>query len=136
MVLAGVAVVALAGCWGSNQDQELNLVNRARSANQRAAVRGDDAAMGKAQAWTRHMARTGVLEHTGGGGRIDTSGLTGWCSAAENVSQGTNLQTVTDAFLRSPAHRANLLGNYDRAGMGVVRVGNVVWVTQIFLRSC
>ena len=69
-------------------------------------------------------------------GASTRSGLTRWCGVAENVGYGSSTDTVHASFLRSPGHRANIMGRYDRAGVGVRRVGKVVWVTQIFIRSC
>jgi uncharacterized protein YkwD len=51
----------------------------------------------------------------------------------ENVGYGPNRASVQDQFLASTAHRDNILyRKYRRAGVGVVRRGGLVWVTQIF----
>lgn len=136
LAAAVAATVALTGCLGVDQGRELTLVNASRRANGARALRGDDAAMAKAQAWSAHMAATGLLEHTGGGSRFDPSGLSGWCSVAENVGVDSSLPAVHANFLASPVHRANMLGDFDRVGFGVVHRGNDVWVTEIYLRSC
>lgn len=128
--------MALTGCWSSNQQKDLGYINQTRRSNARGSLSADTAAMRKAQAWSEHMARTGRLEHTGGGSRLDTSGLGNWCGVAENVGTGPSTLGIHNAFLRSSAHRANMLGNYHRAGTGVVRRGTVVWVTEIYVRSC
>ena len=41
-----------------------------------------------------------------------------------------------NALMRSAPHRANILGRYDRIGTGYAKRNGLVWVTQIFLRSC
>ena len=127
------AVVALAGCWSSDQQTNVDLINRARSG--RVLLRGDDLAMQKAQAWAEHMARTGKLEHTGGGTKLSTTGLGRWCAVAENVGVGGSQTIVHNAFLGSGPHKANMIGNYDRVGTGVAYGRGQVWVVQIYLRG-
>lgn len=133
---AVVGALLLSACWSSNQQKDLDFVNQARRANGRAYANGDDALMQRAQAWAQHMASTGVLEHSGGGGTVSTRGISNWCGAAENVGYGSSTLAVHNAFLASSGHRANMLGNYDRVGTGVVRVGTTVWVAEVYVRSC
>lgn len=131
-----VVALLLSGCWSANQTKELDLVNASRKAAGRTAVGGEAAAMKKAQAWSQHMADTGVVEHTGGGSRLDTSGLPRWCKVAENVGKASSTQALHDAWMRSAVHKANILGPYDKVGVGIVRKGNVVYGTLIFFASC
>lgn len=138
-LLAGAAVTGafvLSACWSPNQHKDLDFINWSRGTNGLHAVRGDSAVMAKAQAWSEHMARTGRLEHSGGGGNLSTSGIPNWCGVAENVGYGASTHDVHQSFMRSGAHRANVLGNFDRVGTGVARNGNTVWVTEIYVRSC
>lgn len=134
LLVAGA--ILLAGCWGEAQQYDGDLVNGYRRSNGRATLAFDQAAMDKAQAWTEHMAWTGVLEHTGGGSNVDTRGVSGWCGYYENVGYGASTAAVHDAFVRSSAHRANMLSPSHRLGTGVVRNGSLVWVTEIYLRNC
>jgi uncharacterized protein YkwD len=130
------AVLLLAGCLSADQQKDLDLINAARKANGRAAVAAHFDAAKKAQAWSETMARTGRLEHSGGGSKIDTSGLTGWCAIAENVGKGGSLEAVNRAFLDSSVHRANMLGRFDKVGTGVHKAGSTYWVTEIYVRTC
>jgi uncharacterized protein YkwD len=51
----------------------------------------------------------------------------------ENVGFGANYAAVQAELLASPPHRANILNpRFRRVGVGVVRRGGLVWVTQIF----
>ncbi|MGH2676396.1 MAG: CAP domain-containing protein [Actinomycetota bacterium] len=57
----------------------------------------------------------------------------GWRKLGENVGYGPDIATVQAELMASPPHRANLLDRkYRRVGVGVVRRGALVWVTQIF----
>ncbi len=135
-VFAIAAALVLSSCWSAQQSSAMDAANGSRTQNGLAALSGDLAAMQKAQAWSDHMAATGVLEHTGGGSSVDPSGVSNWCTYGENVGYGASIASVEAAFMNSAVHRANLLGRWDRIGVGVTTKGSVVWVTQIFLRSC
>lgn len=60
-------------------------------------------------------------------------------AAAENIAQlaGPNISAVkaVQMWMNSNGHRRNLLGDYERTGIGVARMpGGRVCVTQIFWR--
>ncbi|HRW37882.1 MAG: CAP domain-containing protein [Acidimicrobiales bacterium] len=131
-----IATVALAGCLSADQTTVMDQVNAARKSARLAALNTDNAAMQKAQAWSEHMVATGVLEHSGGGTKVSTTGLTNWCAVGENVGYGPSLDRIQSAFMASTHHKANILGSYDRIGTGVAKKGDVYWVTQVFIRSC
>ena len=135
VLAVAAAVLLLAGCISADQQTDMDNVNSARRSARLATVKADSAAAAKAQAWAQHMARTGVLEHTGGGTKLDTSGVTGWCRYGENVGKGPSLQGVHDAFMASPPHKANILGGWHRIGTGVYKSGRTYWVVEIFLRN-
>lgn len=130
------AVVALAGCLSANQTKMVDHINKSRSDARKGAVTANQQASDKAQAWAERMARTGVVEHTGGGSRVDTSGLPRWCSVGENVGMAGSIESLHASWMRSASHKANILGNFNRVGTGVVRKGNQVYGIQIFYRAC
>ena len=130
------AIVVLTGCLNANQTKMVDQVNTSRRDAGKAAVVANDAAASKAQAWAGHMSRTGTVEHTGGGSRVDTSGLPKWCSVGENVGMASSIDALHAAWMRSASHKANILGNFNRIGTGLVRKGNYVYGVQIFYRAC
>lgn len=134
--VAALAVLALAGCLTPNQTKMVDLVNASRRRAGLGAVTANQAATNKAQAWAAHMARTGVVEHTGGGSRVDTSGLPKWCSVGENVAKASSIDHAHALWMQSSGHKANILGRFNRVGTGVVRSGNAVYAVQIFYRAC
>ncbi len=135
LAVAVLAFVTLTG-WSADQNTDGDLINTFRRSNRLAVVRGDALAMKKAQAWSKRMAATGRLEHTGGGSRVDTRGVANWCGYKENVGYGPTIADVHKRFQNSPTHRANMLSRSHRLGVGVARKGNLVWVTEIYLRNC
>ena len=131
-----VGALLLAGCYGAGQQQDMDLVNAYRRANNAPSLSADDAAMAKAQAWSERMAARNVMEHTGGGTKLNTSGVYGWCSYWENVGYGSSVAAVHAAFKNSTTHRSNMLSASHRIGTGVYQKGSRVWVTEIYLRNC
>lgn len=102
--------------------------NQERTDHRLGVLRWDDELAAKAQSWAEHLADTGSLSHS----RI-TDGVSGeWNRLGENVGSGRDVNAVHDGFMKSSSHRAAILGNFDRAGMGVVEKSGKVWVVQVF----
>jgi uncharacterized protein YkwD len=138
-VTLAVTVVALA--WVSPagaaeeaaESQFVSLTNGARSG---AGLRGlgvDGELLGIARRWSAHMAANNQLAHNPNLSREVTQD---WAKLGENVGVGDNPQQIHDAFMNSPAHRANILdGAFTRVGIGVARGGDGrMWVTEVFMR--
>lgn len=60
--------------------------------------------------------------------------ISGYRALGEIVGEGGSVRRVHRAFLRSPEHRAILLGTWRKVGIGVARGGGRVWVVEIFAR--
>ena len=59
-----------------------------------------------------------------------------WQALGENVGVGRSVRSLHDAFMSSPGHRANILGDYNYVGVGVItNDDDVLWVTVIFMRG-
>jgi len=57
-----------------------------------------------------------------------------WWSLAENVGVGPEAGTIDEAFWASPAHQANVVGNFNYAGIGVeTGDDHAIYVTVIFM---
>ncbi len=53
--------------------------------------------------------------------------------AGENIAKHMSVKSAHDGFMNSPGHRANILGkNYNKVGLGFVKSGNYLYVTQWF----
>jgi len=135
-VMAAAAITLLSGCITEDQNTVFNQVNATRKSNRLGALEIDYGAASKAQKWSKTMGDRNKLGHSGGGSKLDTSGLSRACGVAENVAVGPNLTQVHNALVASSTHRANMLGRYDRVGTGVYKKGANYWVTHIFVRTC
>ena len=60
----------------------------------------------------------------------------GWMSLGENVGVGPSVDVLHRAFMDSPGHRSNVLGDFDSIGVGVAAVSaDQMWVTMVFMKS-
>ncbi|MGH2721331.1 MAG: CAP domain-containing protein [Actinomycetota bacterium] len=53
----------------------------------------------------------------------------------ENVGRGPTVDAIHRALMNSPSHRREILGAFDRAGVGVAVDDTYIYVTQMFCRS-
>ena len=64
--------------------------------------------------------------------RVSHAGLH-WTTVAENIAINQSPEAAQQALLRSPGHHENMVERGQRAvGIGIVRQGDQVWVTQLF----
>ncbi|MET7322476.1 CAP domain-containing protein [Streptomyces sp. NPDC005549] len=117
--------------------QVLKLVNDERAKVGCSPVAANSALRELAEDFSRAMATQGFFDHT------DPSGATPWDRAAaagisglggENIARGqAGAQAVMDAWMNSPAHRANILNcDFKTLGVGVHFGSGGPWWTQDF----
>ena len=64
------------------------------------------------------------------------SDVGGWLRVGENVGKGPSVGALHRAFMESPSHKANILGDYDRVGVGVGHDdAGKIYVTVMFMKS-
>jgi hypothetical protein len=84
-----------------------------------------------AQAHTEAMVAAQELYHNPNLSTVTS----GWYALGENVGFGGSAETLHLAFMDSPPHRANILGDYNYVGIGSVQDGPLVWATIVFMRG-
>jgi hypothetical protein len=100
---------------------------RASRGAPRLATRSDLVAVARAQAG--RMASHNRLYHNPN----LTKNVHNWRWVGENVGYGPDATSVHRAFMKSPAHKANILDrDYTEIGIGVVVRDGRVWVAQVF----
>jgi hypothetical protein len=106
-------------------------VNTRRAENQRSTLLTDSQLEEVAVRHAHRMASRGEIYHNRNlGDEVD-----GWEAIGENVGLGPSVGSVDAAFWGSPEHRNNILGGWDRMGIGVVDEGGDIYVVQVFVRS-
>jgi uncharacterized protein YkwD len=89
----------------------------------------------QASEWSSEMAFNGALAEDPDPQAAIASYDPSWQAWGENVGVGPTPESIEAAFMASPPHRANMLGNYTHMGVGVVTdASGRVWVTERFYR--
>ena len=85
-----------------------------------------------ARAHSATMASEDRLHHNPNLGGVTS----GWQGLGENVGVGPSVSSLHDAFMASSGHRANILGDFNYVGVGVVKESDTkIWVTVVFMRG-
>lgn len=103
----------------------VELINAARAERGLPVLAAQGQVMAAAEAHAADMASMRSMQHTGSDGsdagdRLLQHGFD-WGSWGENIGAGfTEPESLLAAWLASPAHRQNLLGDFEYLGVGVV----------------
>jgi uncharacterized protein YkwD len=116
----------------SDEDRFLQLINAERAANGRPGLAMDGALRELARAHSATMAGAGHIFHNS---NLGAQAPAGWRALGENVGMGGAVDGLHIAFMNSPGHRANVLGDFDKAGIGIAMSGSTMFVTEIFWKS-
>lgn len=111
----------------------MSQINQERATRGLGALRSDPDLARMARRHATRMAERAKVFH-------NTSGLRAWHrrtgdTVGENVASGFDLPAAHDSIMASPSHRATLLGNFKRMGVGIARVEGEVFVVEVFARS-
>jgi uncharacterized protein YkwD len=102
-------------------------INAARTAHGLLALPARSYLTYKAHQHSAAMAKRAKLYHS------DLSNIGCYTAVAENVGVGYTVYSIHKAFMNSTYHRANILDRRWRGvGVGVVKSGGRLWVTEIF----
>jgi uncharacterized protein YkwD len=104
------------------------MVNDTRAVALKSSLQVNEQLVRRARRHSKQMARRGELFHS----NLDPLLGNGRRSVGENVAYAGSLDSALDAFLDSPPHLANILGDFDETGVGIMRRDGVYWITQIF----
>jgi hypothetical protein len=132
-ITAALLVVGLApGAFAASEDSLLARINEERGAQGLAALASHWDLVDDAEAHSQAMMATENLHHNPNLGSVTT----GWVSLGENVGVGPTVGSIHTAFMASPPHRGNVLGDFTHVGIGAVRASeNRMWVTVVFMKA-
>ena len=137
VLLTGIGRAEAAVDPGSAENQFLTMLNTERVRAGMAPLTRDGALDGVARDWSATMMREDRLYHRPNlVAAIDGSVTRSWTRIGENVGVGGSAEGLHQAFMSSPGHKANVLGDYNRLGVGVVtEADGTIWVTFNFLKG-
>ena len=127
VMTVGLALPAHAGAEGDF----LSKINAARSSAGLPPVSMHSDLVPDARNHSAEMMAAGQIFHSSNLGGV----ASGWEALAENVGAGPTVDSLHSAFMNSSGHRANILGDYNYVGVGVVSDGELLWATVIFMRK-
>lgn len=130
MVLLVVAGLTLSACGPSTEDLNTSAINNVRaSVGFHELVRAPELDA-KARKHAERMARQATIFHSS---NLASGVPAGWLGIGENVAMAGSVEQAQAALEASPGHYANMVGDYDQVGIGVVTRNGVVYVVQIFV---
>ena len=140
LLISGSVIALLASAWAPAQAGSrspnyrarlLRLVNDARAHHGMQRVDMNLELSRYAKRHSDEMADRRRLFHTNDlYSRVRAYRASAW---GENVGVGGTVRRVFRAFMRSDGHRRNILDRrFRKTGIGVVKRGGRVWITQIF----
>lgn len=116
----------------SDEDRFVHLINASRAAHGLGSLSVDHNLVGAARAQSQRMANAGTIFHNS---NLPNELPGGWQTIGENVGTGGSVDELHGALMNSPSHKANVLGDYDRVGVGIAMVGAQYYVTQVFWKT-
>lgn len=137
LVTTAAAAQSFDGEWEKKMWEE---ANRERVKRGIAPLRWNDKLRDSARKHVLIVAQRKQLSHrfpgqAKAGDRIAAEGLS-FDASAENIAFATHPEDLHDGLMRSPGHRANILGaKYNALGIGVVKGNNGYYAVQNFARA-
>jgi uncharacterized protein YkwD len=135
LLVTGAGPAAAAPSPAAAEQQFLQLLNRTRLDHRLAPLQSDPAIIPIAREWSASMSGSKLAHRPDLRAQFERRVTTAWQRIGENVGVGGEVAGLHDAFMRSPTHKANVVGDFNRVGIGVVVKGDTIWVTFNFLKG-
>jgi len=137
VLLASLATVSLGLSAVADSASEagfLAKINASRAANGLAALSVDGGLRSHARNHTQDMIDAGEIYHSSSD-ELKAAAGSGWSKLGENVGRGGTVESLHKAFMNSAGHKANILGDYNYAGIGTASSDGVLYVTVVFMKK-
>jgi hypothetical protein len=134
VAVASIGLSASAGADSGSEQAFLSAINSTRSANGLAPLQMDGNLRSHARKHSADMAAAGEIYHSSSA-ELQAAAGSGWTKLGENVGRGGSVSDLHQAFLDSPAHRANILGDYNYVGIGTDTSAGPLYVTVVFMKK-
>jgi uncharacterized protein YkwD len=146
-MVAATTLVAFTGTsWASDRThaaEELSFITKINAERSQRDLPGLAISVqltGVARRWSDRMASDRRISHNP---KLADQVEGDWTRLGENVgfssrsatSPAEFVERLHKAFMDSPGHRANVLGEYNQVGVGVRMTGNTMWVTVNFSKA-
>ncbi len=133
VLTAGLIAPAAARTVAPSLEAELMALTNAERSNRGLPELRPSLQMARiAREWSNTMATEQKLYHRPNLGQAADGN---WQRLGENVGVGPNIPRIHQAFMDSPGHKANVLGDYSHVGIGVIEHEGRLWLTLNFLKG-
>ena len=146
VVLAATTIITLSGAafadttHAAEENSFVAKINAERAERSLGGLTVNLQLTGVARAWSDEMARAGRMWHNP---QLAVQVDGDWTRLGENVGYSTSgaatptelVDRLHTAFMNSPGHRANVLGDFNQVGVGVRITGATMWVTVNFSKA-
>lgn len=143
LVLIATSAALLPGWYGSIETDQVKRMNSARASIGKGAYQHIECLNAVAESWTTKMVNAGKISHNPNLASEATARCgSSWQVLGENVGVGYESGSLFNAFMNSPAHKANILstctttvGNcgFEKVGVGAyVSKDGRLWITHVF----
>lgn len=133
-----IAALATAGsglsAGASAEGDFLAKINAERSSRGLNTLSVDGGLASHARKHTQDMINAGEIYHSSEA-ELKAAAGSGWSAIGENVGRGGSVSSLHQAFMDSPGHRANILGDYNYVGIGTGTSNGVLYVTVVFMKK-
>jgi hypothetical protein len=137
VLIASLATVGLGLSAGADSASEagfLAKINASRSAKGLAPLSVDGGLRAHARNHTQDMIDSDSIFHSTSA-ELKAAAGSGWSKLGENVGRGGTVDSLHTAFMNSAGHKANILGDYNYAGIGTASSNGVLYVTVVFMKK-
>jgi hypothetical protein len=135
MTLAIVGLGASALADSGSEQGFLSAINSTRSSSGLGPLTMDSGLQSHARRHTADMIAADEIYHSSSA-ELQAAAGSGWEKLGENVGRGGSVSSLHQAFLDSPGHKANILGDYNYVGIGTDTADNgVLYVTVVFMKK-
>lgn len=124
LALGAPLLVAAPASAGPADDEArfVALVNQARAGSGLAPLTLHGELVGLGRHWAAAQAQAGAISHNPA---LGSSVQAPWTLLGENVGRGGSVESIFDALMASPSHRANILqARFTHIGVGVVHAAD------------
>lgn len=137
VLVVALAIMGLSASAGADTGTEqgfLSAINSSRSASGLGPLTMDGGLQAHARIHTADMIAADAIFHSTSA-ELQAAAGSGWSKLGENVGRGGTVSSLHQAFMDSPGHKANILGDYNYVGIGTDTSSGVLYVTVVFMKK-
>ncbi len=134
VALTTIGLSASAGADSGSEQGFLSKINAERAAAGLGSVSMDAGLQEWARIHTGRMIENNGIYHSSSD-ELRAAAGSGWSALGENVGRGGSVNSLHNAFMNSTGHCKNVLGGYNKVGIGTDTSNGVLYVTVVFMNK-